>query len=615
MNIEELKRQLKEQGITEEDLKKDKEKNNNIEKNSSRKKTATDINSENNIDIKINEEIKIVKDDEDIEEKKYIEEVLDEKIAKTLNQNIRYVRNVLKMIEEGNTIPFIARYRKEETGGMSDEVLREFEQILKQYTNLLQRKEEVARLIDEQGKLTEELLNDIRLAETLSKVEDIYRPYKGKKKTRGSEARRKGLEDLSKYILAGNSLENILKKAEEFLTEEVETIEDAITGAKDIIAEDISDSADIREIVKNVYNKEAEIISTKGKEEDERQIYKMYYDFKDTISKIPSHRYLAITRGETEKKLDVKLVLDEEKLVQDIIKEVITENNNISFEYIEEIVKDSFKRLIKPSVEREIRQEVKERSDEYAINVFGDNLKELLLQSPMKNIRILGFDPGFRNGSKLACIDENGKYLEGKIVSVTMPNDDIEKGKKEIEELINKNNINIVAIGNGTASRESEKVVSEIIKGKDVKYIIVNEAGASVYSASKLGAEEFPDVNVSIRGAISIARRLQDPLSELVKIEPKAIGVGQYQHDVNQTKLEERLYNVVEDSVNKVGVDLNTATFSLISYVAGISKKQAKAIVKHREDNRKIFRKKRTSESIWSRRKSIYTSSRIFKNI
>ena len=411
MNIEELKRQLKEQGITEEDLKKDKEKNNNIEKNSSRKKTATDINSENNIGIKINEEIKNVEEDENIEEKKYIEEVLDEKIAKTLNQNIRYVRNVLKMIEEGNTIPFIARYRKEETGGMSDEVLREFEQILKQYTNLLQRKEEVARLIDEQGKLTEELLNDIRLAETLSKVEDIYRPYKGKKKTRGSEARRKGLEDLSKYILAGNSLENILKKAEEFLTEEVETIEDAITGAKDIIAEDISDSADIREIVKNVYNKEAEIISTKGKEEDERQIYKMYYDFKDTILKIPSHRYLAITRGETEKKLDVKLVLDEEKLVQDIIKEVITENNNISFEYIEEIVKDSFKRLIKPSVEREIRQEVKERSDEYAINVFGDNLKELLLQSPMKNIRILGFDPGFRNGSKLACIDENRKIL------------------------------------------------------------------------------------------------------------------------------------------------------------------------------------------------------------
>ena len=399
MNIEELKRQLLEQGITEEDLKKDKEKNKNKEKG---KKEITEVAEQT-------ETTKTKLEEPEENQKKYIEEVLDEKIAKTLNQNIRYVRNVLKMIEEGNTIPFIARYRKEETGGMSDEVLREFEQILKQYTNLLQRKEEVARLIDEQGKLTEELLNDIRLAETLSKVEDIYRPYKGKKKTRGSEARRKGLEDLSKYILAGNSLENISKKAEEFLTEEVETIEDAITGAKDIIAEDISDSADIREIVKNVYNKEAEIISTKGKEEDERQIYKMYYDFKDTISKIPSHRYLAITRGEIEKKLDVKLVLDEEKLVQDIIKEVITENNNISFEYIEEIVKDSFKRLIKPSVEREIRQEVKERSDEYAINVFGDNLKELLLQSPMKNIRILGFDPGFRNGSKLACIDENRK--------------------------------------------------------------------------------------------------------------------------------------------------------------------------------------------------------------
>ena len=404
MNIEELKRQLLEQGITEEDLKKDKEKNKNKEKG---KKEITEVAEQT-------ETTKTKLEEPEENQKKYIEEVLDEKIAKTLNQNIRYVRNVLKMIEEGNTIPFIARYRKEETGGMSDEVLREFEQVLKQYTNLLQRKEEVARLIDEQGKLTEELLNDIRLAETLSKVEDIYRPYKGKKKTRGSEARRKGLEDLSKYILAGNSLENILKKAENFLTEEVETIEDAITGAKDIIAEDISDSADIREIVKNVYNKEAEIISTKGKEEDERQIYKMYYDFKDTISKIPSHRYLAITRGEMEKKLDVKLVLDEEKLVQDIIKEVIKENNNISFEYIEEIVKDAFKRLIKPSVEREIRQEVKERSDEYAINVFGDNLKELLLQSPMKNIRILGFDPGFRNGSKLACIDENRKILRRK---------------------------------------------------------------------------------------------------------------------------------------------------------------------------------------------------------
>ena len=404
MNIEELKRQLLEQRITEEDLKKDKEKNKNKEKG---KKEIIEVAEQT-------ETTKTKLEEPEENQKKYIEEVLDEKIAKTLNQNIIYVRNVLKMIEEGNTIPFIARYRKEETGGMSDEVLREFEQILKQYTNLLQRKEEVARLIDEQGKLTEELLNDIRLAETLSKVEDIYRPYKGKKKTRGSEARRKGLEDLSKYILVGNNLENILKKAEEFLTEEVETIEDAITGAKDIIAEDISDSADIREIVKNVYNKEAEIISTKGKEEDERQIYKMYYDFKDTISKIPSHRYLAITRGEIEKKLDVKLVLDEEKLVQDIIKEVITENNNISFEYIEEIVKDSFKRLIKPSVEREIRQEVKERSDEYAINVFGDNLKELLLQSPMKNIRILGFDPGFRNGSKLACIDENRKILRRK---------------------------------------------------------------------------------------------------------------------------------------------------------------------------------------------------------
>ena len=330
-------------------------------------------------------------------------------MSNSLNIDKKRVEAVLKMLSDGNTIPFIARYRKEVTGGLDEEIIRKIDEVYQYQVNLFKRKEDVIRLIDEKGLLTEEIKNNILKADKLVEVEDIYRPYKGKKKTRGSEARRKGLEDLSKYILEGNSLENILKKAEEFLTEEVETIEDAITGAKDIIAEDISDSADIREIVKNVYNKEAEIISTKGKEEDERQIYKMYYEFKDTISKIPSHRYLAITRGETEKKLDVKIILDEERLVQDIIKEVITENNNISFEYIEEIVKDSFKRLIKPSVEREIRQEVKERSDEYAINVFGDNLKELLLQSPMKNIRILGFDPGFRNGSKLACIDENRK--------------------------------------------------------------------------------------------------------------------------------------------------------------------------------------------------------------
>ncbi len=330
MNIEELKKQLLEQGITEEDLKKDKEKNKKQEKEI--REIEETIKTKVKTKKKEVEEIVDKVEESEENQKKYIEEVLDEKIAKTLNQNIRYVRNVLKMIEEGNTIPFIARYRKEETGGMSDEVLREFEQVLKQYTNLLQRKEEVARLIDEQGKLTEELLNDIRLAETLSKVEDIYRPYKGKKKTRGSEARRKGLEDLSKYILAGNSLENILKKAEEFLTKEVETIEDAIQGAKDIIAEDISDSADIREIVKNVYNKEAEIVSTKGKEDDERQIYKMYYDFKDTISKIPSHRYLAITRGETEKKLDVKIILDEERLIQNIIEEVIKDYNRYGVE-------------------------------------------------------------------------------------------------------------------------------------------------------------------------------------------------------------------------------------------------------------------------------------------
>lgn len=512
-----------------------------------------------------------------------------EEISKKMNINIGIVKNIVEMIEDGNTIPFIARYRKEKTNGMQDEVLREFENNLKTLINLIARKQEVAKILKQLDKLDEELKKQLILAKTITEVEDIYRPFKGKKKTRATEAKRKGLQGLSEYILKAKTEDEVFLEANNYLNKEVLTVEDAKNGACDIIAENISDNADIRKKIKEIYLKDSEIISKKSKSAiDEKKVYTVYYDFKQLISKIPSHRYLAITRGEKEKILDVKFEVMEDKIYEYILKYEEKQNGRI-YPFLEEIVKDSFKRLIKSSIERELRADLKEKSDEVAIKVFGTNLKELLMQPPIKNVKILGYDPGFRNGSKLATIDENGKFTDSDIIYVTMPQDDKEKGIERLKQLITKNDIDVVAIGNGTASRESEKIVADVIRGTKTEYIIVSEAGASVYSASKIAKEEFPDVNVSIRGAISIARRLQDPLSELVKIEPKSIGVGQYQHDVNQKELEEQLHNVVEDVVNKVGVDLNTATFSLLSYVSGINKKQAKAIVKYREENGKYL--------------------------
>lgn len=567
MEIEELKRQILEQKLLEKEKEKIKE------------------NSENDLEIdEINEE-KI--------SKKYLEIDVEKELAKKLNISERIVKNIIKMLEEGNTIPFIARYRKELTNSMTDEMLREFESTFKSFNNLNERKEEVLRSIDNQEKLTPEILKLVSLAGSLKEVEDIYRPYKQKKKTKATEAKRKGLQGLADEIIKGITKLELEKQALNYLNEEVLATDDAIEGAMHILAEEIADSKEVREKVYEYYFKFANITSLKvkakvGEEIDPKQVYKMYYEYKEVIKSIPSHRYLAINRGENEKILNVKFEIDEIAILE-IIKGVVVNKSNVDSLWIyEEIIKDSYKRLLKSSIENEIRQELKTKSDKEAIDIFAKNLKQLLLISPIKNANILGFDPGFRNGSKLATIDKTGKFKSEAIINVTMPNEDKEFGILKLKQLIKQDNIDIIAIGNGTASRESEQVVANITKGTNVKYTIVSEAGASVYSASKVAQEEFPDVNVSIRGAISIARRLQDPLSELVKIDPKSIGVGQYQHDVNQKELEEKLSNVVIDTVNKVGVDVNTATFSLLSYISGLSKKQAKAIVKYREENGKF---------------------------
>ncbi|MBP3463393.1 MAG: RNA-binding transcriptional accessory protein [Clostridia bacterium] len=517
-----------------------------------------------------------------------------EKIASELNIRISQVESTIKLIDDGNTIPFIARYRKEATGNLSDETLREFGERLTYLRNLETRKEEIIRLIDEQGKLTDELKTAIEKAEILSELEDIYRPYKQKKRTRATIAKEKGLEPLSNIIYLQNDKRDINEIAKEYINSEkgVETIEDALNGAKDIIAETISDNADYRKKMKNLCNKEA-VITTKATK-DEKSPYEMYYEFNEVVRTLPSHRILAINRGEKEEFLKVKIEKPDEKIIdfikQDIIKDKTSQYNPILTETIE----DAYKRLIEPSVDREIRTELTEKAEEKAIKVFGKNAKQLLLQAPIKNITVLGFDPAYRTGCKLAVIDPNGKLLETATVYPTEPQNDIAGATKVIEEFIEKYGINMIAIGNGTASRESEMFISDLIqKNKhEIYYAIVSEAGASVYSASKLATEEYPDINVSLRGAISIARRLQDPLAELVKIDPKAIGVGQYQHDVNQKKLTESLTGVVEDAVNSVGVDVNTATPSLLSYVSGINKTIAKNIVEYRDTNGSIKQRK-----------------------
>ena len=515
-------------------------------------------------------------------------------IATELNIKKSQVENTIKLIDEGNTIPFIARYRKEVTGGLSDEVLRTFGERLNYLRNLEKRKEEVTNSIEEQGKLTEEIVKDLENAITLAEVEDIYRPYKQKKKTRATVAKAKGLEPLAEIILAQEETKNIQEIAAEYISEEkeVKTVEEAIQGALDIIAEMISDNPEYRKLIKQiVYSKG--IIKTTATKPEEKSAYEMYYDYSENVNKIPSHRILAINRGEKEEFLKVKIEKEEDKILEKIEKDIIKGETQFA-DYLKTTIQDSFKRLIEPSIDREIRSDLTEKAEEQAIKVFGKNAKQLLLGAPIKGITVMGFDPAYRTGCKIAIIDETGKVLDIATVYPTEPQNDVEGAEKELVRLINKDHVDMIAIGNGTASRESEMFVSEMIKKCDheVLYTIVSEAGASVYSASKLATEEYPDINVSIRGAISIARRLQDPLAEFVKIDPKSIGVGQYQHDVNQKKLEESLAGVVEDSVNKVGVDVNTATPSLLSYVSGINKTIAKNIVKYRDENGKLKTRK-----------------------
>ena len=515
-------------------------------------------------------------------------------IADELNIKEHQVENTINLIDSGNTIPFIARYRKEVTGNLSDEILRQLGERLNYLRNLEKRKEEIIRLIDEQGKLTEELTNSINNASILSELEDIYRPYKQKKRTRATIAKEKGLEPFANIIYLQMEKKDINELAKEYINPEkgVETVEDVFNGAMDIIAENISDNAEYRKRIKKMCFREAVIISKAAKEE--KSPYEMYYDFSELISKVPSHRILAMNRGEKEEFLKVKIDKPEEKILDYIKRDIIKDKNSQFSKILNTAIEDSYKRLIEPSIDREIRTDLTEKADEKAINVFGKNAKQLLLQPPIKNINVIGFDPAYRTGCKIAVIDSTGKLLDTTTIYPTEPQNDIEGSKKVIKNLINKYDIDMIAIGNGTASRESEMFISDTLKeiDKKVYYAIVSEAGASVYSASKLATEEYPDINVSLRGAISIARRLQDPLAELVKIEPKSIGVGQYQHDVNQKRLNESLTGVVEDAVNSVGVDVNTATPSLLSYVAGINKTIAKNIVKYRDENGKIKNRK-----------------------
>lgn len=513
--------------------------------------------------------------------------LINETIAKELNIKESQVEATVKLIDEGNTIPFIARYRKEVTGGLSDEILRELGERLSYLRNLETRKEEVKKSIEEQGKLTDEIVIALENAKILAEVEDIYRPYKQKKRTRATVAKEKGLEELADIIFKQDEIKPIEEIAKNFINEEkeVNTIEDAISGAKDIIAENISDNANYRKEIKRIYYRDG-VITTKANK-DEKSSYEMYYDFSEKVNRIPSHRILAINRGEKEEFLKIKIDKPEDTILNLIQKDIIKDFNSQFAPYLIDTIQDSFKRLIEPSVEREIRSDLTEKAEEQAIKVFGKNAKQLLLGAPLKKLTVMGFDPAYRTGCKIAVIDETGKLLATTTVYPTEPQNDIEGAKRELKKLISTYNVNMIAIGNGTASRESEMFVSDLIKeiDEDVHYAIVSEAGASVYSASKLATEEYPDINVSLRGAISIARRLQDPLAELVKIDPKAIGVGQYQHDVNQKRLAESLTGVVEDAVNKVGVDVNTATPSLLSYVSGINKTIANNIVKYRDEN------------------------------
>ncbi|MEG1409194.1 MAG: Tex family protein [Terrisporobacter sp.] len=502
-----------------------------------------------------------------------------------LNLRDSQIENTIKLIDEGNTIPFIARYRKEMTGEMSDVTLRAFYDKLTYLRNLQSRKDDVRRIIEEQGKLTDELVKNIEQAKTLQEVEDIYAPFKQKKRTRATIAKEKGLEELAMAML--NEKIDLTLEAKKYINEEkdVNSQEDALKGAKDIIAEIISEDAKLRKYIRDLALREG-VISTKNTK-DEKSVYDMYYEYSEAVKTMAPHRILAINRGEKEEFLKVKLEINNEKIVNHIVATYINNNNKFNEAEIKLSIEDSYKRLIFPSIEREIRNHLTDLAHERAISVFGQNVKSLLLQPPVKDKVVMGFDPAYRTGCKIAVVDKNGKLLDYTTVYPTKPQNDAEAAKKTLKQLIEKHNIDIISIGNGTASRESEQFVSEMIKemNREVQYTIVSEAGASVYSASELANEEHPDINVSIRGAISIARRLQDPLAELVKIDPKSIGVGQYQHDLNKKRLEEVLGGVVEDAVNSVGVDLNTASYSLLEHIAGISKTIAKNIIEYREEN------------------------------
>lgn len=512
-----------------------------------------------------------------------------ENLQQEFNIKKNYIENVIKLIDEGNTIPFIARYRKEMTGALDDQILREVFDRLNYLRNLEEKKEQTKKLIDEQGLLNDEIILAIDNANTITEIEDIYRPFRPKRRTRATIAKELGLELLANIILEQNKNDNIEELAKDFINENIETIEDAINGAKDIIAEIISDNADYRGIIRKEFLTKGLIVTKANKEEN--SVYEMYYDFKEPVNKIAEHRVLAINRGEKEEFLSVKI----EEPLEDILKILQSKILKGDSQYIIETIEDSYKRLIAPSIEREIRNYLTEKSEEGAIKVFGENLKQLLMQAPIKDKIVLAIDPGFRTGCKVAVIDGIGNVLQtGVIYPTTNVQAKIEEAKKILTEYIKKYNVEIIAIGNGTASRESELFVVDLIKELNLPlfYIIVNEAGASVYSASKLGAEEFPDYDVALRSAVSIGRRLQDPLAELVKIDPKSIGVGQYQHDMNQKRLSGMLGGVVESCVNNVGVDLNTASASLLSYISGISSSVAKNIIKYREENGKFKNRK-----------------------
>lgn len=510
------------------------------------------------------------------------------KLAEELQIKVPQVQAAVKLIDEGNTIPFISRYRKEATGALNDEVLRNLFERLNYLRNLEEKKEQVLSTIEEQGKLTEELKQQILAAETLVAVEDLYRPYRPKRRTRATIAKEKGLEPLANIILLQMTDKPLEQEAEKFLNpeKEVHSVQDAIAGAMDILAEGISDEAAYRKYIRDLTMRTGKIVSV-AKDPEAESVYEMYYEFEEGLAKLAGHRILALNRGEAEKVLTVKIEAPAEQILQYLEKKTIVRDNPHTTETLQAVVEDSYKRLIAPAIEREIRSELTERAEDGAIKVFGKNLQQLLMQPPIAGKVVLGWDPAFRTGCKLAVVDSTGKVLDTTVIYPTAPQNKVEQSKAVLKKLIQKYGISLISVGNGTASRESEMIIVDLLKEipEPVQYIIVNEAGASVYSASKLATEEFPNFDVGQRSAASIARRLQDPLAELVKIDPKSIGVGQYQHDMNQKKLSGALNGVVEDCVNKVGVDLNTASASLLEYISGISKVIAKNIVAYREEN------------------------------